>query len=67
MNEAIYSTNELRNVVIEKEVLQNENPNKILHIVEKIFDFNNQQRGKWFRILTPKQMIQILPIALAKV
>ena len=66
MNEAIYSTNELRNVVIKKEIPQNENPNKILDIVEKIFAFNNQQKGKGDKVLTAKQMLQRLPIALAQ-
>ena len=33
----------------------------------KIRDFNKQQKGKGIRILTPKQMLQRLPVALAKV
>ena len=39
-------------------------PNKITNI-EKIFDFNKQQKGNGLKILTPKQMLQRLPIALA--
>ena len=41
--------------------------NKIFDIVEKILEFNNQQKGTGLKILTPKQMLQILPIALAQV
>ena len=40
---------------------------KIASIVEKILDFNKQQKGKGIKILTPKQMLQRLPIALAQV
>ena len=39
--------------------------NKIINIVEKTLDFNKQQKGKGLKILTPKQMLQRLPIALA--
>ena len=41
--------------------------NKIINIVEKTLDFNKQQKGKGLKILTPKQMLQRLPIALAQV
>ena len=62
---------ELGNAVNRKKS-ENENPDKI---VEEILNFNEQQKGKgcplgWatcFRILTPKQMFQRLPIALAQV
>ena len=69
-----------------KKILKNENPNKIIDIVEKILKFNKKQKGKGLRsdlaripfvakvsdysnlkILTPKQMLQMLPIALAQV
>ena len=40
---------------------------KIANIVEKILDFNKRQKGKGIKILTPKQMLQRLPIALAQV
>ena len=30
-------------------------------------DFNKQQRGKALKLLSPKQMFQILPIAIAQV
>ena len=41
--------------------------NKIINIVEKTLDFNKQQKGKGLKILTPKQMLQRLSIALAQV
>ena len=41
--------------------------NKIINIVEKTLDFNKQQKGIGLKILTPKQMLQRLPIALAQV
>ena len=45
-----------------KEILENVNPKKAAKIVEKVLDFNKQQK-----ILTPKQMLQRLPIAFAQV
>ena len=36
-------------------------------IVEKILNLEKQQKGKGIKILTPKQMLQRLPIALAQV
>ena len=55
-----------------KKIPKIENLNKILNIVEKILNFNKQQIGEGLpsdlaRILTPKQMFQRLPIALAQV
>ena len=32
-NKTIYSMNQLRNAVIRKEILKNENPNKIIDVV----------------------------------
>ena len=46
--------NELRNVVIRKEIPENENPNKIISIVEKSHNFNNQQKDKGLKILALK-------------
>ena len=46
---------------------ENENPKKVADIVEKVLDFNKQQKVKGIRILTPKQMLQRLPIALTQV
>ena len=67
VNQTIDSINELKNSIIKTEILKNENPNKIIDIVEKILEFNNQQNGTGFKILSPKQMLQMLPIALALV
>ena len=57
----------LTSATIKNEIPENENPNKKIDIVEKIHDFNNQQQGKGLKILTPRQMFQRLPIALAQV
>ena len=53
---------DLWNTIIKKEIPENENPNKIVDIVEKIIDFDKQQKGKErpldlaarIKILTPK-------------
>ena len=37
---------ELRNSINKKEIPENENPNKIVDTVEKILDFNKQQKAK---------------------
>ena len=42
------------------------NPNKIIGIVEKILDLNKEKR-RGLKILTPMQMLQTLPVDLAKV
>ena len=42
------------------------NPNKIIGIVEKILDLNQEKR-RGLKILTPMQMLQTLPVALAEV
>ena len=49
----------------EKEI---EKPDKIVEIVEDILKFNEQQQqsGKGLKILTPNQMLNRLPIALAQ-
>ena len=62
----------LRNSVNSKKIPENQNPEKVLSIVEKILGFNKQQKGKGrpldldkcINILTAKQMLQRLPIAL---
>ena len=54
----------LRKSIIRKKIPKYENPKKVVNIVEKILNFNKQQKGKG--ILTPKQMLQRLPIALAQ-
>ena len=70
-NEIIKNINngmiELRNSINSKEILENENPEKVVNIVEKIIDFNKTQKSKGLKILTPKQMLQRLPIAFAQV
>ena len=50
----------LRNSINSKEIPENENPKKIVNIVEKILDFNKQQKDKGIKILTPKKMLQRL-------
>ena len=45
---------------------ETENPNKIVDIVKKIFQFNKQQQGQGLKILTPNQMLSRLPISLAQ-
>ena len=45
----------------------NKQPDKILEIVEEIFNFNKQiQEGKGLKILTPNQVLSRLPITLAQ-
>ena len=52
---------DLRNPIIKKNIPENKNPHEIVDID------NKQQKGKGIKILTPKQMLQILPIAFAQV
>ena len=51
-----------------KEEEEIEKPYNIVKIVEKILKFNeqNQQKGQGIKILTPNQMLNRLPIALAR-
>ena len=59
---------DLRSSINSKEVPENKNPKKVVNTVEKILDFNKQQhKGKGIKTLTPKQALQILPIAAAQV
>ena len=48
--------------------IENENPELTAKIVEKILKFNkqDQQKGQGIKILTPNQMLNRLPIALAQ-
>ena len=64
MNELLIN---LRNSINSKEILEHENPKKIGNIAEKILDFNNPQKDNGIKILTPKQMLQRLSIALVQV
>ena len=51
-----------------KEEINIEKPDEIVNIAEKILKFNeqNQQEGKGIKILTPNQMLDRLPTALAQ-
>ena len=55
----------MRNEVNKVEIPENQNPDKVIDIAEKIIGLDKQQKGKGLKILTPKQMFQRLPIALA--
>ena len=55
--------NDLRNAVIRKEILED----KIIDIVKRVLNLNNEEKSNGLEIVTPKQMIQRLPIALARV
>ena len=60
----------MRNAINRKEIPDNENSNKIVDVVKKIVDFNKQQKSKGIEILnnlTPKQVLEILPIVLSQV
>ena len=57
---------DLKNSINSKNVLENENPKKRVRIVEKILDFNKQKKIKGIKMLTPKQMLQRLPMSLAQ-
>ena len=43
-----------RNNINRKEISDNENPKKVADIVDKILDFNKQQKDKRIKILTPQ-------------
>ena len=66
---------DLGNSINSKNIPENENPKKVVNIVDKILEFNKEQKGKRrlldlaerIKILTPKQMLQRLPIAFAQV
>ena len=74
---------DLRNVVIRRKNPKNENSDEVIDTAEEILNFNKQQKGKGLlsnsarafkyfdrtslKILTLKQMLQRLPIALAQV
>ena len=44
INQTVDSINELKNAVSKKEIPENENENKIIDIVQKILEFNNQKK-----------------------
>ena len=51
-----------------KEEIETEKPDAIARVVKTILDFNkqNQQKGQGIKMLTPNQMLNRLPIALAQ-
>ena len=60
---------DLRNSINSKKIDENENLKKVVNIVEKILDFNTQQRGKEHPSdlnTHVKKMIQRLPVALTQ-
>ena len=66
---------DLGNSINSKNIPENENLKKVVNIVDKILEFNKEQKGKrrlldlaeCIKILTPKQMLQRLPIAFAQI
>ena len=48
---------DLGNVASKTTIPENENPDKIIDITEKILEFNKQRKRKELKILTPKQML----------
>ena len=65
LNEANDALIDLKNSINRREIPKNENPDKVIDIVEKIFNFHKQQKGNGLKILTSKEMLQRLLIALA--
>ena len=57
----------LRNTANKKKISEHENPDKVIGILEKIFDFNKQQKDKGLETSTTKRMLQRLPISLEQV
>ena len=64
---------DLRNSINSKKISKNQNPKKVVNIVEKILDLTAIGKGRpldlatRIKILTPKQMLHRLSIALAQV
>ena len=48
---------DLRNAVSRKENPENEDPDKVIDIVEEMLNFNKQQKRKELKILTPNRSI----------
>ena len=53
---------ELKNAVIWKKKNENKNSNKKSEIVEKIINFNKQQKILVFKILNPKNLLKFLKL-----
>ena len=49
------------------DISENESPKKVANIVGKILNFNEQQKRRGLKILTTKQILQRLQIALAQI
>ena len=58
---------DLRNSINSKIFPKNENQKKVINIAEKFSTLINNKEGKEGKILTAKQMLQRLPIALGQV
>ena len=58
---------DLKNAATGKEVPENGNPKIILSIVDNFLDFNNLQKCKRLKKLTPKEMLQRLTVVFAQV
>ena len=75
VNDVNLALTDLRKAINRKEIPENENPKKGVYMVEKILNFNKQQNGRGrpsdlanrIKILTPKQMLERLPMAHAQV
>ena len=65
VNQIIESINYLKNDSANEEIAEHEYLKKIIDIVERIINFNKEQKVTGLKILTTKQMFQRLPIALA--
>ena len=50
VNHANNALIQLRNAVNRKQIPHNENSDKVIYIVDKVLNFNNQQKGKRFNI-----------------
>ena len=67
LNESLRNLRNLRNSINSKEIIENENPKKLVNIAETILDFIKKQKSKGIKISIPKHKLQRLPIALAQV
>ena len=45
---------DLKNWADKNTIPKNENSDKVINTIEKVFDFSKQQKGKALKILTPK-------------
>ena len=67
LNESLRNLRNLRNSINSKEIIENENPKKLVNIVETVLDFIKKQKSKGIKISIPKHKLQRLQIALAQV